>query len=84
MEQRNSLAIFFNEERAATEWDSNMKGPTDESGSMNLVEDHSLLREIIERYGITRDGFVHGYVRVFEVNPYFVTEEESLEGDEYA
>lgn len=84
MERHNSLKVIFNEERAAMEWNRDMKGPSDESGSMNLVDDHHLLREIIGKYGITRDVFVHGYVRAFETNPYFVTEEESPEGDEYA
>lgn len=72
------LKLLFREERAAMEWCDAYDRTGESQDNVANVGNHNLWLQIAESHGVTRQGIINGYFRVYGHIPYFFSDDDYI------
>ena len=76
--ERKTQDAFRREESAAVFWEENYDRDGESMDNTAHVGNHELWLEAIDKYGVTRQGMINGYVRAYCRPPYWLTEHDHI------
>ena len=76
--EKGVLAKFFREEQAAQAWQDEYDREGESMDNVANVGNHELLLSILDKYNVTRQGFLNGYFRVYRSVPYYFSDDDFI------
>lgn len=82
-DEKSKIDRLFREEKAALEFDTLYDRNGLSTNNVAHVANHELMLSLLEKYTITRQGFINGHIRALMELPYWLCDDEIVgEGEE--